>query len=1002
MDFEKIHVERIRKFILNLKRLVYTDRIPMRAEFVYDRHDPIPWADLGGLEFRPISPGEIWGESWGSAWFRFTAHMPAAVQGREIGAWIDTDSEACVWRDGSPLLGLTNKEDSTHSSGKHYIPLDREVAAGEMVELLVEAAANELFGNGKQDYRLVEASLVQFDEALFKLVMRLGVLFNLALSLQEGSVRRQKLLFGLNEVCNVWREGSGRDQALDILNALCARPANASALTAYSVGHAHIDLAWLWPVRETKRKGGRTFSTAIRMIEHYPEYVFGASQAQLYKWIRDLYPKLYEEIRQAVRSGRWEVQGAGWVEFDTNLIGGESTIRQMFYGKRFFQREFGLSPDVLWQPDCFGFNANLPQLMRGCGVKYFLTQKLSWNESDIFPHHHFIWRGIDGSEVLAHQQPTNDYCFSNNPKDFLDTERRFAQSEAFDEFLNLYGIGDGGGGPGREHIEYGLCQQDLEGVPKFRFSPAQPFFEKMAAYDRKLYPVWSGELYLQYHRGTYTTQALMKKNNRISEALLHDAELLAALTQKGYPDALAPVWEDVMLMQFHDIIPGTSISWVYQDAREMSAKNHAVLEAFIRARMRMLAGEEEAGPDAPQALLVFNSQSWDRQEGVRVRVGGKPVWIKAEVPACGYSVVSLPAGQGQEPLPFGGVLENEYLRVTLSGQGTILGIYDKEASREVLSSASNVLKLWEDRPNKWSWDINHFYRETEPQLPGGVTLLADRSFVIPGVVSVAAFRIGIGNSTINQEIELVEGERFLRFRHDVDWQERKKMLRVHFYPGIHAHEATYEIQFGAVKRPTRHNTSWEKALFEVPAQRFADLSEPDYGAALINDCKYGYRIVGNEMELNLLRSPTDMDPEADIHSHTYGYLFYPHRGCYEQSDVVKVAHCFNSRMQVLPVSAGRAGESGSFFSVTGDGVKLETVKPCETEPGIILRLYECTGSRASVRIRTSLPFRSAQYCTMTEEPLAGSDPLVLEEIPDARLIGLSFKPFEIRTILLKE
>jgi alpha-mannosidase len=537
MHLEKIHLERIRKFIARLKNQVYTDKTDLNAEYIYDKDEPIPYPDIDKHDFEPIPKGEVWGNAWGSSWFRFTGTVPATMAGKDIGAWIDVDGEACVWKNSSPWLGLTNKVDWYHNAGKYYVPISENAVSGEEIELLVEAAANDLFGSGKTDYKLVEASLVCFNKEIFHLVMDMEVLFNLAEHLPEKTARRQKILYGLNVVCNLWQEGKGIVQASEITQELLSRPANASALNAVSIGHAHIDLAWLWPVRETKRKGGRTFATALRMLETYPDYVFGASQAQLYKWIKHIYPELYKEIKQAVINGRWEVQGAGWVEFDTNLTGGESIIRQMFYGRRFFRQEFGISPEVLWLPDCFGFNANLPQLMRGCGVNFFMTQKLSWNESDTFPHHIFRWQGIDGSEVLAHQLPTNDYNFSNSPSAFLETEKRFAQSEVCDEFLNLYGIGDGGGGPGREHIEYGLRQKNLEGVPRFRFTQAQKFFNNVAGTDANTLPQWSGELYLQYHRGTYTTQALMKKNNRLSERLLHDAEFAAALTERAIPRA---------------------------------------------------------------------------------------------------------------------------------------------------------------------------------------------------------------------------------------------------------------------------------------------------------------------------------------------------------------------------------------------------------------------------------------------------------------------------------
>lgn len=991
MHLEKIHLERIRKFINRIKQDIYTDKHDLQAQFCYSQENPILPEDINKQTWNEVKKGDVWGRTWGSAWFRFSAIVSAELEAREIGAWLDLDSEACVWKDGIPWLGLTNKVDWYHNAGKFYLPLFEKAKAGERVEILVEAAANDLFGAGKTDYRLVEAALVVFHKELFSLVMDLELLLNFAENLPEKTVRRQKILYGLNRICDQWQDGKGYADCKQIAVELLSKPANASALTAYSVGHAHIDLAWLWPIRETIRKGGRTFATALRMLESYPEYVFGASQAQLYLWTKTHYPALYEQIKLAAQKGRWEIQGAGWVEFDTNLTGGESIIRQMLYGKRYFNSEFGVSPEVLWLPDCFGFNANLPQLMQGCGVKYFMTQKLSWNESDTFPHSLFVWQGIDGSEVLAHQLPTNDYNFNNTPKAFLETEKRFAQSELADEFLNLYGIGDGGGGPGREHIEYGLRQQNLEGVSRFKFAPSAEFFAKLSETDIKYLPRWTGELYLQFHRGTYTTQALMKKNNRLSERLLHEAELLAAVCGMPYPTELTHIWQDTLLLQFHDIIPGSSIGWVYKDAAELCAKNQAALSDLVQAMLKQLTGETT---DIP-AYFLFNAQPWLRRAWISLPGIDPDLLVQMEVPSCGYAVIAAPGKQKPIKLPYRGIMENELIKVQLSYRGTILSIYDKQAQREVLAAESNLLKLWEDEPNNWAaWDINHFYRDTIPALPTEVKLLPEESFVINETHCKAVFIVKHGHSIIWQTIELRQGEKLLRFHHEVDWNEHHKMLRVHFYPAIRATEASYEIQFGVVKRPTQLNTSWEKALFEVPAQKFADLSEPDYGVALINDCKYGYRIVEGEMELNLLRSPADVDPEADIHKHSYSYALYPHDGCFETSDALQVAHCFNSPLLAVKADPKMIGRSESFFQCSGGTVKLETVKPAENGKGIVIRLYEYAGGRASILLHSQLAFSKAELCNMLEETLE-ADLAILDNS-----LSLSFKPFEIKTIRL--
>ncbi|MCF7815264.1 MAG: alpha-mannosidase 2c1, partial [Candidatus Cloacimonetes bacterium] len=529
MQREKIYIQRIQRFADRINKLRYTDPKPLSASFIYDKIDPIPYGTALKSEFKAIKIGEEWGELWGCAWFKFVGKIPTEFRGKEVGALFDLNGEGCVWKDGSPWLGLTNKIHWDLRSGKYFVPLFDNAEGGEEVDLLVEAGANGLFGSGQNDYRLQQAEIVIVNRDIIKLDLDLKVLINLFESLQENSPRRNKIIYGLNEVCNAWNDGKGIGKCLEITSDLLSNPANTSSLTAYSIGHAHLDLAWLWPVRETKRKGGRTFATALKLMEEYPEYKFGASQPQLYEWIKTDYPQLYERVKQAIADGRWEVQGAMWVEPDMNLAGGEALIRQCMYGKRFYQEEFGIDVKNLWLPDVFGYSAALPQILKKCGVDVFMTQKISWNETNIFPHHTFYWEGIDGTKILTHFLPTNDYNLANLPSQMIASEKRYAQNDVSDEFLNLYGIGDGGGGPSFEHIEMGLLQQNLEGVPRFKFAFAKEFFDKIAEIPAEKLPTWVGELYLELHRGTYTTQSLMKKHNRKLEQKLHDVEFLGVL-----------------------------------------------------------------------------------------------------------------------------------------------------------------------------------------------------------------------------------------------------------------------------------------------------------------------------------------------------------------------------------------------------------------------------------------------------------------------------------------
>ena len=967
----------------------------------------MPLSEALTKDFTPITIGQKWASAWESAWFIVSCNVDDSFANEEIGLWFDCDGEACVFEDASPWQGLTPKVDWYHNAAKYFVPLCASATPHSKYEIIIEAAANDLFGSGKEDYLLRECALVNIDRPTRELMFDCEVLYNLATSLPVGSLRRQRIIYEVNQAIDIYE--SEPAQTKTILAALLAKKANQTALTAYSIGHAHLDLAWLWPLRESKRKGGRTFANALRLLEAYPQYRFGASQAQLYQWIKELYPVLYENVKQAIAKDLWEVQGASWVEFDTNLISGESIIRQFLYGKRFFTAEFGKNPSVLWLPDCFGFSGNLPQIMLGCEVDKFMTQKLSWNETNTFAHHLFIWQGIDGSEVLAHQLPTNDYNFSNQPSAFLQTETRYAQAELCDGFLNLYGIGDGGGGPTLNHIEYGLRLQDLEGTPKFKFAFSADFWASLSTLDLKQLPKTYGELYLEYHRGTYTTQALMKEHNFRSESMLKLAEFIACHYQKDYPTVLRKIWEDTLLLQFHDIIPGSSIAMVYDDARQISSKNHAILNDFCSSQIKGIA------PDS-NTIAIVNSSGAELKQWVAIADAARAYTCLdhngCPLPAYqletkSYALVTLPPwsmrkftlqacpniAKPTRELPYS--MENQYLKVQISPSGSITSIIDKALGTEVLATASNVLKLWQDEPNNWgAWDINHFYRDSPPRLASEVIPLPEICLNLPGIRQVLAQRLIIGYSSIVQQIELNAHEPFIRIKHQVDWQEKHQMLRVHFYPDIHHDFATYDIQFGSIRRSAKPKNSFEQAMFEVPAHRFADLSNASQGCAILSKHKYGYRIVENEMELNLLRSPADVDPHADIHYHEYEYAFYPHQGDFEHSDLYLRAKAFATDAFIADATTATDLPQDIIVDYHSDGVYIESIKIAENEPGIIIRAHEYRGGNATLSLTLNSSYATAKLCNLIEIP---QSELTMKD----RTIRLSFKPFEIKTLLFQ-
>ncbi|MDP8201633.1 MAG: glycoside hydrolase family 38 C-terminal domain-containing protein [Candidatus Tenebribacter burtonii] len=1009
MQREKIYIERIKRFADRINKLRYTDPKPLSASFIYDKIEPISYETALSSKFKPIKIGEEWGKLWGCAWFKFKGKITAEFKGKEVGALIDLNGEACVWKDGSPWLGLTNKIHWDLRSGKYFVPLAVIAKGGEEIDLLVEAGANGLFGAGQNDYRLQQAEIVCVNRNIIKLNLDLKVLINLFEALEERLPRRSKIIYGLNEVCNVWNDGKGIEKCLEITAELLSKPANASALTIYSIGHAHLDLAWLWPVRETIRKGGRTFATALKMLEKYPEYKFGASQPQLYEWIKTDYPQLYAKVKQAIADGRWEVQGAMWVEPDMNLTSGESLVRQCLYGKRFYQDEFGKEVKELWLPDVFGYSAALPQILKKCGIDYFMTQKISWNETNIFPHHTFMWEGIDGTRILSHFLPTNNYNLSNTPKELIESEKRYAQSDVSDEFLNLYGIGDGGGGPSAHHIEMGLRQQNLEGTPKFKFSFAEDFYKKIDSIPKEKLPLWSGELYLELHRGTYTTQAMMKKYNRLLEQKLHNVEFLGSLVDDFKQSELDEIWKNTLLNQFHDILPGSSINWVYKDANKMSRKNLDKLDKLEEKLLIILHGKNGKGTDK---FVVYNSQPWKRKEVIQLAESDGQYWVgdgtsseimnaksgvidyQIELPPCGYTCILLESVdmkflQKEILLKASeNSLENKLIKIEFAKDGTIVSMYDKVEKCEILAGKANELLLREDEPNNWgAWDVNHFYRETTPEK---AKLISSKIIHRTNLSATLLQQFKIGNSDIEQKITITENTKLIKFENKVDWKEEHKMLRVSAQLDIYSSQASFEIQYGTLKRATHSNTSWDAAKFEVVAQRFADLSQPDYGFAILNDCKYGHYIKENVMSLNLLRSPKDTDKEADLHLHEFTFCYYPHKGSLIESDTLQLAHNLNSSLIQFPISELPENRQRSFYNIIGKNVKLEVIKKAEDGNGIILRMYETAGTNVEITFQNAEKWEQLIETDMLEN--------AIEQIcKNANEMKLQFKPFEIKT-----
>jgi len=1031
---ETFIVERVEKFLSKNALCYYGERSPLSATFTA-AEDPVPFGEIGKRTWKPIQPGERWGSQWNSAWFRFTGRVPSQWKGSEVVAVIDTGGEGCVFdRGGNPVCGLTSSSAVTDPLyRKAIVPLQIATGGKDTVELLVEAAANELLGR-QGEVKLNTCHLAVFRRDLWHLIHDLTFLFDLAVSLPQAELRRARILQALNQALNDYANGENSEVARS-RRALKEQLDKKNADIVFEVsaiGHAHLDLVWLWPLRETIRKAGRTFSSSLHYMKEYPEYKFAASQPQLYQLVKEHYPELYRGVKKAVKEGRWEPLGAMWVEPDCNIPSGESLVRQIYYGKRFFMEEFGFEVDNLWLPDTFGFSPVLPQLMRKSGVKYFMSQKMSWSKTNTFPHHTFEWVGIDGSRVLSHFLPSNTMNSKLLPEELLFGARNFRQKDRCNCWLFSFGEGDGGGGPGRHHLEFARRARDCAGVPKVRQRFVRDFF-RMAEEEATHIPQWYGELYLETHRGTLTTCGKTKWYNRRSEMLLHNLELLLLLNylllQKEYPvGKLEALWKTLLLRQFHDILPGTTIHMAFEESircfEELICESEAWIQKSLETFSSGLYGKRVPG------LMLMNTTGFRRKqvcrlpldvvsreeqlfggsgEAVVVQRGAEEIFLECDLPACGFIRLQRKVSNTQirraAPLRVSErILENSKLRVEFSRDGLLKRIFDKEERREVIADhdQANRLLLFRDVPvENDAWNIDPYYREEAPERSKLISLQVKET----GALCVSLLQEStISKSKITQEIRLYKDSRLIEFKTRVDWREDQRLLKTRFPLDIHSEHARFDVQFGNISRPTFKNTSWEQAKYEVFAHKWVDLSEHGYGVALLNNCKYGHNVYDNIIELTLLRSPIDPDPLRDRGTHSFTYALYPHRGDFREGGVVPAAYFLN--FPVMHLATEGAGEETSratsledkpLFSVDAPNVVLETVKRAESQEAIILRLYESFGRRGSATLHTPFRVNQARETDLLENDLAD---LAVNRTEEGSRVRFSIKPYEIKTLKL--
>ncbi|MFI7354102.1 alpha-mannosidase [Streptomyces avidinii] len=1002
-DDRSITEHRLRRVLKErVKPAVHSRTIPLTVERWEAPGEPVPVAEGLAASYEPCAVGDPWGPAWGTTWFRVTGTVPADWAGRTVEAVLDLGFDRMM--PGFQCEGLVHRADGGEIKALNpyndWVRVADRAEGGEQVEWYVEAASNpvlvdhavtyegDLPTSGDQPlYRLARMELTVFETQVWELVQDLEVLHDLMTQLDTADARRHEILRAVGAALDALDLDDVPGTAAAARTALAgvlAAPANASAHRVSAVGHAHIDSAWLWPLRETVRKVARTASNMVNLMDDHPEFVFAMSQAQQLDWIKTYRPELFERIKKKIADGQFVPVGGMWVESDTNMVGGEAMARQFLYGKKFFLDEFGIETQNVWLPDSFGYTAAMPQIVRLSGSKWFLTQKISWSQINRFPHHTFWWEGIDGTRVFTHFPPVDTYNCDLGGAQLAHAARNYREKGHGSRSLAPFGWGDGGGGPTREHLARARRQRDLEGSPKVRIERPDAFFEKAHA-EYEDAPVWAGELYLELHRGTYTSQAKTKQGNRRSESLLREAELwatTAAVRIAGYAypyENLERIWKTVLLHQFHDILPGSSIAWVHREARETYAAVREELRAITLAAQQALAGQ--GGEE-----LVFNCAPHARH-GVPAGGAGRPVATREPVTV-------------EERHGGGHVLANGRLLVEIDGRGLIVSVYDLEARRESVApgAAANLLQIHPDFPNMWdAWDIDAFYRNRVTDL-----VELDRLEVIEGGPRAATVRVtrSFGRSKAVQQITLRAGAKTVDIVTDVDWHETEKFLKAAFPLDVKAERTASETQFGHVHRATHTNTSWEAAKFEICAHRWIHAEEPGWGVALLNDSTYGHDVTRDvradggqttTVRLSLLRAPRYPDPETDQGSHTLRFSLAPGAGI---GDAVREGHALN-----LPERTVRgAGPVAPLVAVDEDAVVVEAVKLAEDRSGdVIVRLYESRGGRARATLTADFPVAAAVESDLLERPLSGT--AVGVATPE-NAVPLTLRPFQIVTLRL--
>ena len=1004
-----------------------------------DKIDDAYQVNYDDSQWQDFQLGDTWGGYDKVAWFRTSIVIPDNFRDSQIALKLlvgprdggESTAETLLYVNGKSVQGI----DVWHEEALLEDSLSKEG----ILHVALKAWSGVLVPPKFRTFKL--AQLVKLDRKVDKFCFVIDTVLRCAELLDENDLRRIKLTRILNDTFKRVNFLNYKEEeyyhsiysALEYIQGKLEELEEIQELkpTVYGVGHSHIDMAWLWRLSATREKAARTFSTVLNLMNQYPEYKFMHSSPQLYKFLKSDYPEIFTRVKEKIEEGQWEITGGMWVEPDTNIPSGESLVRQFLYGKRYIKEEFGKDTNLVWLPDVFGYSAAFPQIMKKSGMKYFMTTKISWNQYNHFPYDTFLWKGIDGSEIFTHFITTPEdgswyYTYNGHmdPEEVTGVWKNYKDKDKNDQLLIAYGWGDGGGGPTREMIEQTRVMRNIPGIPRTETIGAEEYFEKIyQSIDHKELESWNGELYFELHRGTYTSQAKNKWWNRKIEILLHNLEALTstvgAITGKWeYPkEELDEMWERTLLNQFHDILPGSSIRQVYEDTEidyeRIACKGEELLE---KAKKRLIFNIQ-VGQDS---IIIFNTSGMERSDYVVIPYGNlvghdtqflsenqlcecqeteEGILLYAEeIPAYGYKSFQMCRDNKKDKKTemylneTGG--ENPFYLLKLNENGEIVYLYDKENKKEVTAGRPmNVFTAYEDKPQRFdAWDIDVYYKE-KPYHP---FVLEKQEIVEQGSQRcILRQKWKFNKSTVVQDLTLYKNSRRIDFKTEVDWKEKQVFLKTYFPVSVRAEEATYEIQFGSLKRPTHTNNEWDFARFEVPGHRYADISEGNYGVALLNDCKYGWDVHENVIGLSLIKSAVRPNEASDRNVHHFTYSLYPHEEMIEKADVLREA--INLNMPFLCAEkAGRedgcAQKEFSLIHTDAKHILIDTVKKAEDEDALIIRFYEYRNiSQDTVSLQCVFPIKKATLTNLCEEE---------EEIVEAcnGKVEIPIKAFEIKTL----